>query len=176
MSTVSINTTPVEGVDFNQTYQFYNQTLAQSSTNTPEYPGLQMQLGMTAQGSNDTEFVFVLAGALITAGDVCQITTLTQSAQGVTTTNAALGNQIGVAVSTIASGSYGWLQRKGRCQQINCAAVTANTQLATTATAGQLDDVVTTGFKNINGIVVTTSGGPGLLAGTLNYPVVGATN
>lgn len=176
MTTGSFVTTPSLGFNFNLTYTAYDQTAVSSATNSPDNPGPPVAVGTVANGTGDTTFVFVKASAAIAAGDVCQITTATQFATGVTTTNALLGNQIGVAQVAIASGSYGWLQRNGACSNISVAAVVANVQLATTATAGQLDDVVTTGFKNINGIVITTSGGPGVLAGTLNYPVVGTTN
>lgn len=176
MTTTNFNTLPLEGIDVNATYTVYDQTAAQSSTNSPDNPGPPFVVGTTCLGTNDSAFVFVKAGSVIAAGDVCTITTATQNAVPVTTTLALFGNQIGVAVVAIASGSYGWIQRNGKCAAINCAAVVQNVQLAATATAGQLDDAVTTGLKNINGIVVTTSGGPGLLAGTLNYPVVGTTN
>lgn len=178
MATVAFGTLPLGGIDFNQTYQTFNQFAASTPTNDPATPGLQMQPGMVADGPNDTEFVFVLAGATINNGDACQITTLTQTANPITTANALLGNQVGFAQVAIASGSYGWLQRKGRCQNINVAAACIqNTVLSTTATAGVIDDGAISTTKFIAGVVITTTTTPAAtVAGTLNYPVVGITN
>jgi hypothetical protein len=178
MTTTSINTSPVEGIDFNTTYTAYAQASAVSATNDPATPGLQMQLGMVAKGSNDTEFVFVKAGATINIGDCCIITSTTQLANPITTTLALLGVEVGFAQVAIANGSYGWLQRNGACSNINVAAsCVQNVQLAATATAGVIDDAVTTGLKNINGVVITTTvTGAATVAGTLNNPVVGITN
>jgi hypothetical protein len=178
MTTTLINTTPIEGIDFNATYTVYNQAAAQSSTNTPDYPGLPFQIGTVAKGSGDSEFVFVKAGATINLGDVCVITSTTQAANPITTTLALFGLEVGVAQVAIASGSYGWLQRNGACANINVAAsCVQNVQLAATATAGVLDDAVTAGLKNVNGIIITTTvTGAATTAGTLNNPVVGITN
>lgn len=178
MTTLSFVTTPSEGVNFNQTYTAYDATAVTSATNSPDYPGAPFAVGTVMKGTGDSEFVFVKASATINLGDVCQITTLTQLATPITTTNALLGNQVGVAQVAIASGAYGWIQRNGVCSNINVAAgCVQNVQLATTATAGVLDDAVTTGLKNINGIVITTTTTPAAtVAGTLNNPVVGITN
>lgn len=178
MTTTSYVTTPSEGVNFNLTYTPYDQTAAISSTNSPDNPGPPFTVGTVMKGTGDAEFVFVKASAAIAIGDVCQITTATQAATPITTTNATLGNQVGVAQVAIASGAYGWLQRNGACSNINVAAgCVQNVQLAATATAGVLDDAVTTGLKNVNGIVITTTTTPAAtVAGTLNNPVVGITN
>jgi hypothetical protein len=50
--------------------------------------------------------------------------------------------------------------------------------LASTSTAGQLDDATGTGTKNISGIILTTArtSSAGTAPGTLNYPVIGSTN
>lgn len=178
MTTTAFPTTPSEGVNFNQTYTAYDQTAATSSTNSPDNPGPPFAVGTYMRGTGDTEFIFVKASAAIAAGDVCQITTSTFAATGITTTNGLLGNLVGVAQVAIASGAYGWLQRAGKCDNISVAAsCVQNVQLATTATAGTLDDAVTTGLKNVSGIVITTTvTSAAVTAGTLNYPVVGTTN
>ncbi len=182
MTTYAYNTANTEGVNFNETWTVYDQTAASSATNSPSDPGPRVTPGTTVKGTADSDFVCVKASAAIAAGDVCLIATDYQAA-GVTTTNATLGNLIGVAVVAIASGSYGWLQRAGYVNPTGVAVLGAcapNVQLATTATAGSLDDAVTTGLKNITGIIVTvtntlTSTSAAKL-GVLNYPVVGTTN
>lgn len=178
MTTALFVTTPSEGFNFNLTYTAYDQTAAISSTNSPDNPGPPVGVGTVAKGTGDSEFVFVKAGATINLGDCCIITSTTQLANPITTTLALLGVQVGFAQVAIANGAYGWLQRNGTCANINAAAsCVQNVQLAATATAGVLDDAVTTGLKNINGVVITTTvTGAATTAGTLNNPVVGITN
>lgn len=177
MTTTNFNTANTEGIDFNTTYTAYDQTAAVTATNSPDNPGPPVSVGTVVKGTGESEFIFVKASAAIAAGDVCQITTATAAATGITTTNALFGNLVGVAVVAIASGSYGWLQRAGKCGGISVAAAQPNVQLAATATAGRLDDVVTTGLVNITGIIITaTAAATAVVAGTLNNPVVGTTN
>lgn len=178
MATTLFPTSPSEGVNFNQTYTAYDQTAATTATNTPDNPGPPFAAGTVMKGTGESEFIFVKASAAIALGDVCQITSTTAAATGITTTNGLLGSLVGVAQVAIASGAWGWLQRAGACANINVAAsCVQNVQLAATATAGVLDDAVTTGLKNVNGIVITTTvTGAATTPGTLNFPVVGITN
>lgn len=177
MATTSFSTLNTEGVDLNTTYSVYDQTAAQSSTNSPDYPGLPAQLGTVVYATNDTAFVFVKASSAIAYGDVCQITTA-NLASPVATSTATFGSLVGVAQVAISSGYYGWIQRLGPCQGINTAAAAAvNVQLATTTTPGSIDDVTTTGLKNIDGLILTTTAGSATrVAGVLNWPKVGITN
>lgn len=178
MSTTAYVTTPSEGINFNTTYTAYDQTAAITSTNSPDNPGPPFSPGTKMEGTNGTSFTFVKASAAIALGDVCQITTLTYAATGVTTANGLLGNQLGVAQVAIASGSYGWLQRAGACSNINVIGATVpNVLLYTTTTAGTIDDASTTGNKTISGIVITATSpaATGAVAGTLNGPVLSTT-
>lgn len=145
---------------------------------TPDYP--PFLVGQEAEGTDGTYWVYVLASGAILQGDVVTLTAAGVAA-GVTTTNAAFGNQVAVAQVAIADGSYGWVQRFGPATYINVAGQCApNVQLASTATEGALDDAVTTGLKNISGIIVTATNNltttVAAKAGTLNWPVVGTTN
>jgi len=178
MSTNNYVTSNSEGVNFNQTYSAYDQTVAPSSTNSVDNPGPPFTPGTVMAGTGDSEFVFVKASANIAIGAVVQITTATFAATGITTSNALLGNLVGVAQVAIASGQYGWVQRMGRCDNISVAAgCNPNVQLATTGTAGVLDDTVTGGPVLINGIIITAATTPAAaVAGTLNNPVVGVTS
>lgn len=90
-----------------------------------------------------------------------------------------LGDKIGVAPVAAAAGSYGWVQVYGTCDDIRVSAsCAANVPLASTATAGELDDATGTGTKNITGIILTTAraASAGNAPGMLNYPVIGTTN
>lgn len=180
MTTANYNTANTEGVNFNTTYTPYDQTAAISSTNDPSNPGPPFTLGTTVKGQNDSDYVFVKASSAIAVSDVVLIST-TFNAASLTTTTGTFGSLVGVAAVAIASGAYGWVQRAGNCDSgINVAGLCLpNVQLATTATAGTLDDATTTGLKNVNGIIITASNTltstVAAKAGTLNYPVVGTT-
>lgn len=180
MSTTQFNTANTEGINFGETWTVYDQTAASSSTNSPDNPGPRVAVGTTVKGTGDTDFVCVKASAAIAAGDTCLIST-TFTAAGITTTNAtgATGALVGVSVVAIASGAYGWLQRAGLCTPTGVTVITATApyfQLSTTATAGVLDDAITTLLVRVNGVVVTATNNSGANAGAvamLNYPVVG---
>ena len=177
MTTTLFNTLNEEGIDFNATYNAYAQASAVSSTNDPVYPGPPFTPGTYVKGSGESEFVFIYASGAIALGDVVQLST-TYTAASVTSTLATFGSQLGVAQVAIGAGAYGWVQRCGYCQKIGTnAAAVANVQLATTVTAGLIDDSTATSTKNITGMVlaVTTTVST-VTSAILNYPVVGTTN
>lgn len=177
MTTTLFGTNNTEGVDFNATYTSYDQTAAVTATNSPDNPGPPVAVGTYVKGSGESEFVFIKASGAINLGDVVQMST-TYTAYSVTTTLATFGSLLGVAQVPIAAGAYGWVQRAGYCQKIgtNAAAVN-NVQLATTATAGLIDDSTATGTKNITGMVLAVSAASATVTtGILNYPVVSTTN
>jgi hypothetical protein len=94
-----------------------------------------------------------------------------------TSTLALRGESIGVAMATAAANSFGWAMIYGSTN-IQTGEAVANAAMATTATAGQVDDAAGGGTKQINGLVLTAArtGGAGLAAAKLKYPSVGATN
>jgi hypothetical protein len=96
-------------------------------------------------------------------------------------TPGAIGDKIGVFGGTTSAlvNDYCWLQVYGTCDQIQVAASCApNVNLASTTTAGVIDDAVATPTKNITGIVLTTAraASQGVAPGELNWPVVSTTN
>ncbi len=178
------STLSTDGIDLTQTYTGYTQTSAVSSTNTPDYPGPtgQFTLGQVTKGVDGSEWVYVLAGAAIAVGDACIIvnTTTLWTATPVTSTLAAakLGDLVGVSpLVAIASASYGWLQRAGKCAALNCiSSVTANVQLKTTTTGGRLTSTLATASTvNITGAVLATANAAatGPAQAILNFPVIG---
>ncbi len=179
MTTTQYNTANTEGINFGLTYTAYDQTAASSSTNSPDNPGPPFTPGTVVKGSGDSEFVFVQAASAITAGWACIISS-TFTAAGVTTTTAtgSYGKQVGVAVVSIASSAYGWLQRGGLATPTGqYVAVDCNpyVRLTTTASAGILDDATTTALVYIDGIVINstaTSATASVKVATLNNPVV----
>lgn len=124
------------------------------------------------------EFVFVRfgSGGATGAGFVCVIDPAFEAVMASNTT-ALRGLRIGVAQAAAAANEFGWLQIYGSVDvQTDVAAV--NAAMASTTTAGQIDDAAGTGTKQILGLSLTTArtGSAGLAAAFLNFPSVGATN
>jgi hypothetical protein len=185
MTVAGFNTLNTEGIDFSATYTGYTQSSAVSSTNTPDYPGPTgpFTLGQVALGTDGSSWVYVLAGGAIAAGDAVLITNTAALWTANSTTNALavskLGDLVGVALVAIASGSYGWIQRAGKCSTINAvASVAANALLRTTTTAGRLTGTSAAGSTvQVTGIVLTTANGGtagAFVEGILNFPVIGS--
>ena len=94
-------------------------------------------------------------------------------------TPGAFGDKIGVSPAVAIATDYGWVQVYGVCDSIRVAAsCAANVPLASTTTAGEIDDAVSTPTKNLPGIILTTAraASAGLAPGFLNWPAVGTTN
>lgn len=132
-------------------------------------------LGTRTSGRNGSEFLYVQAnGAVTGSGYVVSIDGAGQASL-LGTSNDALGNRAGVALSAMADNDYGWVQIFGPSNVRVAASATANTRLNTTAIPGQLDDDGTTGAFSMSGVVLTTANGgaAGNAAAMLNYPTVG---
>lgn len=186
MAIAGFSVLSLEGIDLTATYTGYNQASAQSSTNNPDYPGPNgpFTLGQVTKGTDESEWIYVLAGSALAIGDVAILTNTGAlwTATAITST-LALGKTGNFVAScplvAIASGAYGWVQRAGKTAAINVlTAATANTAMKTTSTAGRLTTVITTGSSvNISAMVLTSSPTTtGTMAGLLNYPVVGASD
>lgn len=122
------------------------------------------------------EWVFVKSSASIGQYDVATYDeTFTTTVAGVSTSNDARGDKIGVAAADFASGDYGWLQIYGPCTMNVKASVSANARLNTTATAGYPDSSGTSGSFQLEGIYLTAArtASDGSADGLLNYPIVG---
>jgi hypothetical protein len=136
--------------------------------------GVGFGAGDRFRGHDGKEWVFVKASAAITQYDVCTFDeTFITTVAPLSTSNDAFGDKIGVAPVAIASGSWGWLQIYGPCTMNAVASTAANAILGSSATAGHVDDVVSTGFATLDGIALTTARGGtnGSAPGVLNYPV-----
>lgn len=138
------------------------------------------KLGQVSLGSDGTQWVFVKfgTGGLTDTGYVC---TFDEDFLAVMMSNSVggLGDKIGIGQGVALVDNYGWLQVYGVADAIRVSAsAAANVALASTVTAGELDDATGTGTKNISGIILTTARGgtAGSAPGTLNFPVIGSTN
>lgn len=139
----------------------------------------QFQLGQTMEDGQGREFVYVEADAAIGAGGMCIIHG-DWGAQEVTAALAAhdagAGKICGLPLVAIASGSFGWLARKGTGSDFLVDLVGACDDfqpLAPTSTPGSLDnqDAGSATAPRIEGIVITTaSGGAEQEICILDYP------
>ncbi len=155
-----------------------------STTNVPftggDLPNFPVGTFVTASDSSVWVRVLLGTGGCTLAGYVC---TFNQAFLAVMMTSSvgAAGDKIGIygASTSAVAGDYVWVQVYGVADQIQVAAsAAANVPLASTATAGVLDDAVGGGTKNITGINLTTAraASQGVAPGELNWPVVGTTN
>jgi hypothetical protein len=147
------------------------------TSTTPKF-----RLGTVAKGAGDEEWMYVrAAGAITGAGYVVVIDPYVANnpydAAMVTNTNGLRGLPVGVAGTAFADNAFGWVQVKGPCQ-IRTGVASANVEMTTTTTAGELDDAAGTGTKEILGLVLTTArtGSAGNTAGYLSYPTIYVTN
>lgn len=167
------STIPTEGIDFTQTYYPYNPSAAQSSTNTPDYPGTPFLPGERVFSANGAEFMFVLAGSAITVNQAVGITPVTCSAAPLTKALADAGAEFAVAPVAIASGYYGWVQTKGAASVTLKNSCLPNVALYTTASAGMLDDTSAsqTRVYGVRAQVTSTSSGSAKLCWVTNTSV-----
>lgn len=136
----------------------------------------QFNLGQRASGDLGGEFVYCKASATLAAGDFVVIDK-DYNVTGLTTTNGLRGMRIGTVRQAATSANWLWVQIAGGVPGRTAAAVAANAQLNTTATAGAIDDDAAVGSKRIDGIYIPTAAA-GATTNTefhLNFPVIGAT-
>lgn len=173
-SGLNFSTLPLDGIALNicNTY----------SSLAPEYPQLPFVLGTVTLGEDGSKWVYAKPAGIYAIGTVGYFDT-SWNFTAITTTNAAgiSGQKIGVMsqvanVTTPTSLTYDgvWVQTDGLCPAIQVAATTtANAQLYTSATAGQLTSTSSSNVA-LNGIINTTVGGSGAgtQPGVLNSPEV----
>jgi len=164
-----------EGIDLTATYTIYDQTAAQSSTNSPDTPAPPFTIGETCESSNGGEFMFVKASSAISQYDFVGIST-NYNAASLSTSTTAAAPVVGVAQVAIASGSAGWvcLRGGGVSGNVILSTPTAAALYATTV-PGYLDDTSFSSLQpKIDGVVCTTSRGTtnGSTAVLLSYPTV----
>ncbi len=137
-------------------------------------------VGTVAQGTDGSQWVYVRFGTGGVTG-LGYVVVIDEDFLAVMMSNSVggLGDKIGVAPAAASLNDYGWVQVYGTVDDIRVSAsCAANVVLASTTTAGEIDDAVATPTKNITGIILTTARGgtAGNAPGMLNFPVVGTTN
>lgn len=171
---VPYSTSNTAGINFTQTFT----PPAAGSYNTGQLAPLA--LGQIAEGTDGSTWVYVKAGTGGVTG-LGYVVVIDEDFTALMMSNSVggLGDKIGVAPVAASLGDYFWAQVYGTCDDIRVSAsCAANVVLASTTTAGEIDDSVTTPTKNITGITLTTARGgtAGNAPGMLNFPVVGTTN
>ncbi len=147
-------------------------------------PGPPFVAGTVVNGSNGAKYIYVkLSTGGVTGQGYLLVAPLNAYDGAVMMTSSVgnLGDPVGVAVCTAAgiAGDYVWMQTSGLCPGGVQAAASCvhNVALASTATAGVIDDSVAGGTKNLPGIFITTTvTGAALSPAQLNNPTVGSTN
>lgn len=128
----------------------YNMTQVDTTAQHPL--GLEIEDPRSQDDSNN-RFRYVKAGSAISAGNGL-IVALADADEPFTLVPCSALNQVIVAVAevAIASGSFGWVQIKGRHAAVtkSTAVITAGQVLAASATAGALIPVVGDGDSNVN--------------------------
>lgn len=150
---VSYVTQSIEGVDLTTIYNAYVQTSAQSSTNSPDYPGMPFKSGteVTCTDGSIWMFTVVDTSATLAQGNVCIIDPLTFKAKPIIGGAASEATKYRVGFyqnSTSATATQGcWVMLSGVPTISVSGAPAKAVQLYTTDTSGTLDDAVATGSQ-----------------------------
>lgn len=115
----------------------------------------QFATGTVVNLNDGGQAVYVQAASSVAQYDAVAVLS-NNTVVPVTTTNSASSKRVGFAQTSIASGSYGWVQTGGVPVVKLAASCLPNVPLYTTATAGTLDDAVVSGGL-VAGIVATVS-------------------
>lgn len=132
--------------------------------------------GTVAYGSDGSAFLYVTfgTGGATGMGYMCTIDPETWTAVMLTTSNDAVGDPVGAAQAAASEDDSGWLQVYGaglvRVEQD----ALANSNLAATGDAGQLDDAGAVGTLYVSNLVLTTANGgtDGTAPGWFNWPTI----
>lgn len=166
----NFNTANTAGINFGEAYAPPSN---QTGTLTPYVPDIGIEIGTRVNGSNNSQYVFCVAGEAIDAGMTVSVDE-DFTALKITAALAGTGQFIGVAQATLANTYYGWVAVGG--SNIDVLVATAAAQdvaLWTTSTAGVLDDASSSVEVRIDGIVIVASNQSsiaGLVEGIISWP------
>ncbi len=172
--TIPFSTSNAAGFNFSDVFTPQTSGYGENAVFNP------VPVGTPADGSDGSKWIRVLVGVGGITG-LGYVVVVDEDFGCVMMSNSvgAIGDLIAVAPAVAIAGDYCWVQRYGTCDDIRVAAsCAANVALASTTTAGEIDDSVANPTKNITGMVLTTARGgtAGNAPGVLNWPAVGSTN
>ena len=166
----------IEGVDVTATYNIYNQALAQSSTNSPDYPALPFKLGEQIICTDGSRWIFADTVTTIANGDVVALNstfraTLIGGTGGIVVAPEGGAVQIGFYQNSasLTTGQAGWFMIQG-VPTLLVASAGITVPLYSSDTAGALTGATNTvSHYQISGItcVVTASGSTASLTQTV---------
>lgn len=176
------STANLAGVDVTAVWADLANTAGTFGENVQPYP--PFQAGTTVPLLNGGKAIFVKLGTGGCTGlGYLLVAPLNAYTGAVMMTSSVgnLGDPVGVALCSGAAlvNDYVWMQTSGLCSTGVQAAASCvrNVALASTATAGVVDDSVAGGTKNLPGIVINTTVTTAALSpAELNNPTVGTTN
>lgn len=164
MAITNYGISPVLGVDLNNVFTPSATTGASDGYDNPPHGA-----GDLVFGNDGSEWEYVKAATTINQYDCVAIDNAGNASQITKALADTYSYMIGFAQIAIASGSYGWVCRRGGNIQVNVLTGTsANAPLYTTATAGALSST-STSQDLITGVVVTTANSSG---STTNEPAI----
>lgn len=166
----------IEGVDVTAIYNIYNQAVAPSSTNAPEYPAPPFKLGEQIICTDGSRWIFANTTTTIAQGNVVAINnaflaTLVGGAVSATADPAGGAMQIGFYqnATSLTTGQAAWFMIQGN-PTLLVASAGVTVPLYTNDTAGTLTGATnTTSHYQISGITcsVTASGSTASLTATV---------
>lgn len=169
----NFNTANTAGINFGTIYAPPSYASSTASL-IPYVEDIGVAKGTVVAGSNNSQYVFCVAGEAISAGMAIAVDE-DFTALKLTATLAATGQFIGVApAASVTSGYYFWAARGGSNVSILVATLcAADISLWTTATAGLLDDASGTAQVQIPGISAVTTNSASISAlveGIIQWP------
>lgn len=177
----TFSTSNTAGIDLAAVWSATANAAGSLGENVMPYPPVKE--GTLVEMTNGSKAVYVKFGTGgVTGTGYVAVIPLGNYAGAVMMSNSVgnLGDKIGVFLGSVAAlvNDYAWLQVYGTCAAVQTATASVSVALASTTTAGQLDDATGTGTKNLSGIFLTAAqtGASGLSTAELNFPVVGSTN
>lgn len=166
----------IEGVDVTGIYNIYNQAVAQSATNSPDYPALPFKLGTQVVCTDGSRWIFADTTTTIANGTTVAINstfrvTAVGGAGAATAAPEGLANQIGFYQNSVSltTGQAAWFMIQG-VPTLLVASAGTSVPLYTSDTAGTLSGTANTASHyQISGItcVVTASGTTASLTATV---------
>lgn len=174
-------TSNTSGIDLTAVYAALANSAGTFGENVQPYPPVAVGTKVSLTNGGTAIYVKLGTGG-VTGTGYALVAPLNDYTAAVMMSNSVgnLGDPVGFSLNSGAAlvNDCVWMQTSGLCASVQVAASCVhNVVLASTATAGIIDDSVSTPTKNITGVVITTTVvGAGSSPGELLDPRVGTTN
>lgn len=175
------STSNAAGISLTDVYSALSNSAGSFGENVQPYPPIAVGTKILLSNGGTAIYVKLGTGG-VTGTGYALVAPLNDYTAAVMMTSSVgnLGDPVGFSLNSGAGlvNDCVWMQTAGLCAAVQVATLCVhNVVLASTATAGIIDDSVAGGTKNITGVVITTSVvGAGTSPGELLDPRVGTTN